>query len=144
MKRLLTALALILAPIAALAADANIPSTAVISASSGNVAAATATATLPALPGRLNRLCTYQVTSAGSTAAAVVTGTITGVVGGTISFTYTTVAGATLANLPLAVIFEPCLPATAVNTAIVLSLPSLGAGNTNTTVTAQGFVTNFP
>jgi hypothetical protein len=34
--------------------------------------------------------------------------------------------------------FDPPLEASAQNVAIVVSLPSLGAGNTNTTVNARG------
>lgn len=111
----------------------------VTSASSGNVAAATATATLAAAAGKTNYLSGFEITSAGSTAAAVVTVTITGLLGGTASYTYTTVAGATLPNAPLTVTFSPPLAASAVNTAIVLSMPSLGAGNTNATVVAHGY-----
>jgi hypothetical protein len=144
MKRFLLALALILAPIVALAADANVPSSAVISASSGNVAAGTATATLAAQQGMLNRLCGFVITSSGSTAAAVVSPTVTGVKGGTMTYTYTTVAGATLANNPLIVTFAPCVPATAPNVAIVVSMPSLGAGSTNAAVVANGFQTQNP
>lgn len=110
-----------------------------LSASSGNVAAATATATLAAAASLTNYISGFQITSTGSTAAAVVTVTITGVLGGTISYTYASVAGVTLANQPLTVQFVPPLPASAANTAIVVSMPSLGAGNTNTTVNAQGY-----
>jgi hypothetical protein len=110
-----------------------------VSASSGTVAAATATATLPATPGRYTFICGFSITSAGSTGAAVVAPTVTSVVGGTMTYTYTTVAGATLANAPLVVSFTPCVPATAANTTIPVSVPSLGAGNTNTTVSAWGF-----
>jgi hypothetical protein len=110
-----------------------------VSNSSGTVAAATATATLPATPGRYTYICGFSITSSGSTAAAVVAATVTSVVGGTMTYTYTSVAGATLANTPLIVAFTPCLPATAANTTIPVSIPSLGSGNTNTTVTAWGF-----
>ena len=144
MKRFLIALALILAPIGAFAADDNLAPAVLTSASSGNVAAATATATLAATPGYLNRICGFEITSSGSTGAAVVSGTVTGVAGGTMTFTYTTVAGATLANAPLVVPFTPCVPASAPNTAIAVSLPSLGAGNTNATVSAQGYRTVWP
>lgn len=110
-----------------------------ITASSGNVAAAPATATLAAAVGKVTYLCGMMVTSAGSTAAAVVNGTITNIIGGTMSFTYTSAAGATLANAPLVVPFNPCLPAATPNTTIAVSLPSLGAGNTNASVSAWGY-----
>lgn len=110
-----------------------------ITASSGNVSAAPATATLAAAVGKVTYLCGMMVTSSGSTGAAVVNGTITNTVSGTMTFTYATVAGVTLGNTPLVVPFTPCISAAAPNTTIPVSLPSLGAGNTNTTVSAWGY-----
>jgi hypothetical protein len=48
--------------------------------------------------------------------------------GGTLTYTYVSVAGVTLGNTPLVVDFAPCLPASALNTAILVTLPALGAG----------------
>lgn len=110
-----------------------------VAAASGTVAAATATATLAASATKTTYLCSFIITSTGSTAAAVVAPTVTGLVGGTWTLTYATVAGATLANQPLVVTLSRCVPGSAVNTAVVVSVPSLGAGNTNTTVVAQGY-----
>jgi hypothetical protein len=107
----------------------------------GNVAAAVATATLPAVLNKTNFLSGFDVTSGGATAAGVVTLTITGLLGGTRSYAYTAVAGATLANPNLILYFDPPLQASGPNVAIVVSMPSLGAGNTNTCVNAQGFLT---
>ena len=45
-------------------------------------------------------------------------------------------AGAGVPTTPLSVQFNPCLPANAANTAIVVSMPSLGTGNTNASVNA--------
>jgi hypothetical protein len=55
------------------------------------------------------------------------------------TFTYVSVSGATTANAQLPVTMTPCQPASAQNVAIAVSLPSLGAGNTNATVNAWGF-----
>lgn len=110
-----------------------------ITSSSGNVAAATATATLAGAASLTTYITGFEFTSAGSTAAAVVTITVTGTVSGTLSYTYVTVAGATLANQPLVVQFSPPIPASAANTSIVVSCPSLGAGNTNATMVAHGY-----
>jgi hypothetical protein len=107
-------------------------------ASSGNVAAAVAAATIPAAIGKLACLAGIDVTAAGATAAAVVTLTITGVKGGPLSYTYAAPAGATLQGPTLQATFDPPLEASAQNVAIVVSLPSLGAGNTNATVNARG------
>lgn len=110
-----------------------------VTAASGNVAAATATATLAASAGKTTYICGFSITSTGSTAAAVVSPTVTNTITGALTFTYASVAGATLTNQPLIVPFNPCVPANAANTAIPVALPSLGAGNTNTTVNAWGF-----
>jgi hypothetical protein len=115
------------------------PASTPITASSGNVAAAAATATLAGAANVTTYITGFEFTSAGSTAAAVVTITITGTVSGTLSYTYASVAGATLANQPLIVQFSPPIPASAANTSIVVSCPSLGAGNTNATMVAHGY-----
>lgn len=110
-----------------------------ITASSGTVAAGVATATLSASAGKITHICGFSITSSGATAAAVVAPTITNVVTGTMTFTYSTVAGAAVGNAPLVVSFSACIPANAAATTIVVSMPSLGAGNLNTTVNAWGF-----
>jgi hypothetical protein len=110
-----------------------------LNVSSGNVAAAVATVTLAALAAKTTFLSQLDFTGGGATAAALITGTITGLLGGTRSFTIGVPAGATLGITPLALNFIPPLQGSAVNTAIVVSVPSLGAGNTNATLNAQGF-----
>ena len=110
-----------------------------INAASGNVAAAVATATLAAAASKTTYIAGFSITSSGSTAAAVVSATVTNLITATATFTYTTVAGATLANQSLVVTFDPPIPANAANTTIPVSLPSLGAGNTNATVNAWGY-----
>lgn len=110
-----------------------------ITASSGNVAAAIATATLPAVAGKTTYISGLAITGAGATAASVVSPTVTGLAGGTMTFTLPVVAGATLGNNPIIIDFDPDMPSSAVNTAIVLTCPSLGAGNTNSTVSLWGY-----
>lgn len=107
--------------------------------SSGNVAAASAVATLPAAAAKTTYISGLSFTATGATAAASVTATVTGLAAGTLSFTFTAPAGATLACTPLNISFTPPLPASAVNTAVVVTLPSLGAGNTNAVATAWGY-----
>jgi hypothetical protein len=65
----------------------------------------------------------FQVTSGGSNTTAIVNLTVTGTTGGTLTYSYATVTGVTLANAPLNVEFTPCMPASAPNTAIAVSLP---------------------
>ena len=109
-------------------------------ASSGNVAAATATATLAAAAGKTTYIQGFMVSGGGATAAAVVAGTITNLVGGvTGAFVFGANAGAGVPSAPLVVQFPTPIPASAPNTAIAVSMPSLGAGATNAAITAWGF-----
>lgn len=131
-----------LTPASAAAAGYATPAAAgviVLQSSSGNVAAAAATAFLAQFGGQTTYLAGFTVTGGGATAGSIVTGTITGLLGGTQSFTIPVATGATVGNLPYTVNFNPALPASASNTAITVSVPSLGAGNTNSTVSAWGY-----
>lgn len=115
-----------------------------ISASSGNVANASAIATLPAATasvgvGRTTYISGFTLTASGATAGLAVVATVTGLLNGTLSYIFTAATGATLGSTPLAVNFDPPLPASAVNTAIVVTLPGLGLGNTNACASANGF-----
>ena len=107
--------------------------------SSGNVAAAAAVATLPGVAGKTTYISGFTITGSGALAASVVLVTVVGITGGTATYVYTVVAGATLANLNLHIDLIPAIPASALNTAIVVTLPSLGTGNTNAAVVARGF-----
>lgn len=107
--------------------------------SSGNVAAATATATLAGAASVTTYISGLQITGSGATAGSVVTGTVTGLLGGTMSLTIPVATGVTVGNAPITMEFYPPLPASAVNTSIVVSVPTLGAGNTNSTVSAWGY-----
>lgn len=108
-------------------------------AGSGNVANASAVATLTGTATTTVYLTGFEVTGAGATAGSVVTVTVAGLLGGTRSYTYTFATGAAVGNVPLVVQFNSPLPASAVNTAIVVTCPAGGAGNTNNTVVAHGF-----
>ena len=107
--------------------------------SSGNVANSAAVASLAAVAGKLNYVTGFEVTSSGSTTGAVVLVTLVGVVGGTMTFVYTTAAGALVGNAPLIVEFIKAVPASALNTAITVNLPALGLGNTNAAVVVHGY-----
>jgi len=110
-----------------------------LSAGSGNVANASAVATLTPASGKTAYITGFQISGAGATVALPVSVTVVGLLGGTRTFTYTAIAGALLANTPLLVNFPYPIPASAVDTNIVVTCPALGAGNTNNTVNAQGF-----
>src|SRR5688572_13193752 len=80
-------------------------STALI-AGSGNVANASAAATLTGTATTTVYISGFEVTGAGATAASVATVTVAGLLGGTRSYTYTFPAGATVACTPLLVQFN--------------------------------------
>lgn len=108
-------------------------------AGSGNVANASAAATLTGTATTTVYLAGFQVTGTGATGVSVATVTVAGLLGGTRHYTYTFPAGVTTPCQPLMVAFDPPLPASAVNTAIVVTCPASGAGGTNNTVVAHGF-----
>ena len=110
-----------------------------VQSGSGNVANAAAVATMPAVLNSTNYISGFEMTAAGATAGAVVVATVTGVLGGALSYIFTVPAGAALGAVPLIVEFSPSLPASGTNTAIVVTLPALGAGNTNAASTVHGF-----
>lgn len=110
-----------------------------ISASSGNVANASAVATLAAAAGKRTYITGFEITAGGATAAALVAATLAGIAGGTATYIYGAPAGVAVQAAPLQVSFSQPIPSSAVNTALVLTLPALGAGNTNAAVVAHGF-----
>ena len=109
-------------------------------ASSGNVAAATATATFAAVATMRWYITGFTVTVGGATALTAVDGTITGLMGGTMAFPVFFPTGATLPGTDKTVTFRPPIPASGVNTAVVLSVPSGGVGNTKSTVNLFGYL----
>lgn len=111
-----------------------------LTASSGNVAAAAATATLTSAAGRLVYLTGFAITGAGATAASVIAVTVTGCIGGTMTFNMAIPAGAAVAVTPLIVTFPYPIAATGYNTNIVVSAASFGAGNTNAACVAHGLI----
>lgn len=110
------------------------------SAASGNVANAAATATLAAGAQQFTYITGFEATFAGATVGQCVNLTITGLLGGTLTYPVCSPTGATVQGYPFGFEFVPPLRSSAVNTAIVVSMPALGAGNTNAAVIAHGFV----
>jgi hypothetical protein len=110
-----------------------------LSSSSANAAAANNN-TLPGAAGATTYVTGFEITGDGATAGAIITVTLTGILGGTATYYITIPAGATTAITPLAVEFSsPGFPASGANTAITLNVPSFGAGNTNAAVTIRGY-----
>lgn len=116
-----------------------IPASTARVASSGNVADAPAVASLPAVALKTNYLTGVNLASTGATAASVVLATITGLEGDVITLPISVVAGASLANAPLHLTFTPPLKASGPNVAITVTVPALGAGNTNSVANMTGY-----
>lgn len=110
-----------------------------LSASSGNVANASAVATLAAAAGKFTYLTGFQVTGGGATAASLIDVTVTGCAGGTLTFTFAVPAGATAGATPMNLQFPKPLKSSAANTAIVVTAPAFGAGNTKAAANAHGY-----
>lgn len=110
-----------------------------ITADSGVVTAATATATLTGVAAKTTYLQGFLITGGGATGASLVTCTITGLVTGTLHFIVPVVAGATLGVAPLGREFPQALPSSAVNTSIVVSCPTFGSGNNGASINAWGY-----
>jgi tRNA A37 threonylcarbamoyladenosine synthetase subunit TsaC/SUA5/YrdC len=107
-------------------------------ATSGNVANDEAVATIPAVEGKIAHLVGFRITGLGATAADTVDVTITGVAGDDLTFPYTAIEGATLANTPLDEKLATPAPAPDDATDIVITCPALGAGNTHNQIVAFG------
>lgn len=81
----------------------------------------------------------FVVDGLGATGASVVAVTVSGLLGGSQVYRVAVPAGATVAIPRLAVEFARPVPASAVDTPIVVTVPSFGAGNTAALVSASGF-----
>jgi hypothetical protein len=139
-KKALLGATLVLALLIAARAQAQTqPHSFPLTAASGNVVAAPAVATLPGAPGLTTFISGFEITASGATAASCVNATVAGVVSGSLTYAFCAPAGVTAEAPPLIVNFNPPIPAASVNTAIVVTLPSLGAGNANAAVVTHGF-----
>jgi hypothetical protein len=96
-------------------------------------------ATLPAAPGQTTYICGFSIRAV-ATANAAGNATVTGTLGGTLNFTHFIPA---LSTAAAAAPLEPplgsfCLPASAINTAIVVTSAAAGSGGV-VSVTVWGF-----
>jgi hypothetical protein len=140
MKRSAIFAAALLLSTSALGQSVYPPGAIPITASASGTTAAVV-ATIPALASKTAVICGFYYAGSNATAAQAGSVTVAGTVGGTMSFGYPTLAaGAAVPNAgPVDEAFTPCVPATSVNVAIVVSGPALGAGATVATTTAWGF-----
>ncbi|HET7713844.1 MAG TPA: hypothetical protein VFK94_06415 [Patescibacteria group bacterium] len=102
------------------------------------VAAAANNQTLAGAAGKRTYITGFHVGGLGATAASVISVTITGI-SSTMTYRFSVPAGATAAAPFLDVEFTRPIPASADNTAIVVNVPSFGAGNTAADASARGF-----
>ncbi len=110
-----------------------------VQGSSGNVANATATATLPAsTTGRTTYISHFRCTGGGATAASIANITVAGVATSMV-WHMGFGAGVTTINTPVDHVFDPPVPASAPNQAITVTMAAGGAGNTNAACNAEGF-----
>lgn len=109
-----------------------------IRADSGNQANNIALAQLSSATGKTTYIAGFSVSGSGATSANVVTVTVS-LGSSSLHYTYTFVAGATLANESLIVNYVPPIPATSANMTITASCPASGTGGTNNTVNAWGY-----
>ena len=95
------------------------------------------TATLPAISSKTNYITGFSVTTQGGSAAAAGAVTVTGVITGTLTFE----AGSAANNpVQMFVTFPSPIPASAVNTAIAVVVPALGANTGAAACTIYGYV----
>ena len=106
---------------------------------SGNQPKAIAQAHLTPTPTTTAYLCGFVVTGSGATTAAVLPVIVEGLLGGPRAFAYGFVQGINNANPPLALNFNPPLPASGPGIQILVTVPAGPDGNLFSMVTAYGY-----
>jgi hypothetical protein len=112
--------------------DTDIDASSALAAAANNV-------TLPGIANQTTFISGFEITGDGATAASDIAVTVTGILGGTKTYNIRVPAGAGVEINRLIVEFARPIPASAANTAIVVNVPSFGAGNLVAAVTAHGF-----
>jgi len=97
------------------------------------------TLTIPATVGQDSYCTGFVITGLGATAASGVTATLSGTSATALNFVVAVPVGVTTGITPLMVVFGEPLQSTSQNTAIVLTVPSFGAGNTLAAATLLGY-----
>lgn len=128
-------------------AAAQVPVSAgpVVTASSGDVSAATATATLPAPTAGYWQVTQLELSGVTATASTNVVCTVTGLLGGTMTFDVTVsvipTAASAAASTPTTYVipFSGGISGT-LATAVVFSCPTFGSGNAHASINMHGFI----
>lgn len=111
-----------------------------VTGASGVVSAATAAASLAAVAAKTNYLTGFSITGGGATSASLITCTLSGLITGSETYVFAVASGATAGSVALTRSFNHPIPASAVNTAITMSCPTFGSGNTAAAVNVEGYV----
>jgi hypothetical protein len=109
-----------------------------VSATSGDVANASAQACLAAHVGAVTYITSFSITGDGSTAGSVVAATLN-TIGGNLTYDVTFPAGVSTQITPVIVNFITPIPAGAANTATCITLAAGGTGNLHAAVNITGF-----
>jgi len=112
------------------------PGTSITASATG--AAAASNATLAAVAGKTTYITGFVVSGGGATLASIIAVTVTGTITGTLTYYLGVPAGVLVGASDLTVQFTTPVPASAVNTAIVVNVPSFGAGSTAQSAVATG------
>lgn len=83
----------------------------------------------------------FRISGLGATGASSIQPQLTGVLGGSQNYNMDIPAGVAVGVTPLVITFNPPMPAVAVNTPIVINVPSFGAGNTQAHAEIWGYQT---
>jgi hypothetical protein len=92
-----------------------------------------------AQPGLTNFVKGIYIRGLGATAGSSVSASLTGLLGGTMSFRLEIPTGPTVEMVPLLVQFDDAIPASGPNVAITLNVPNFGAGNTDVGAMIWGY-----
>jgi hypothetical protein len=114
--------------------------TPVTNSATGTTGAATATLAAGGV-NTLTYISGFEITFSNPTAAVTLAITVTGVQGGTLNYTQQVLAAgaAVPPPVPMIVEFPEPIPASALNAAIAVVVPALGAGASGISVVAHGF-----
>lgn len=110
--------------------------TPIYASANGGAQANNVTLTIPA--NKMGYLDGFDIDGLGATSGSAIAVTVTGLLGGTLTFSVGIVAGATTPITPCVKRFNPPLQGSAVNTNIVVNVPSFGSGNTAASANAYG------
>jgi hypothetical protein len=110
----------------------------VFSSSNNVTTSATMACTLSSSGDAIWYVSGFEIAFGGATAGSIVAATLAGVLGGTITYPIAVPGSATSGGI-LAIEFNPALAGVDLTTAITLSVPAFGAGNTRAGASLHGY-----